>query len=111
MESFVHIHPDCALVDFESNSFRIERCGEAIATIKTLSACQTTIVEGCYFPEFGLSQKNLVLAFSCQGEVPLQLSYRIQKTKDRQSQAHRHANPLPITLFPSRGERACDQNV
>lgn len=111
MESFVHIHPDCALVESGSNSFRIERCGEAIATIQALSACQTTIAEGCYFPEFGLSQKNLVLAFSCHGEVPLQLNYRIQKTKDEQSQAHRYANPLPLTLFPSRGERACDQNL
>jgi hypothetical protein len=111
MESFVHIHPDFSLVESESNSFRIEHCGEAIATIKTLSACQATITEGCYFSEFGLSQKNLVLAFSCNGEGPLQLSYRIQKTKDRQGQTHRHANPLPITLFPSRGERTCDQNV
>jgi uncharacterized heparinase superfamily protein len=108
MESFVHIHPDCALVESGSNSFRIECGGEAIATIQALSTCQTTITEGCYFPEFGLSQRNLVLAFSCHGELPLQLSYRIQKTNDRQGQAHRYANPLPVTLFPSRGERACD---
>ncbi len=108
MESFVHIHPDCALVESGSNSFRIECCGEAIATIQALSACQATIELGCYFPEFGLRRENPVLAFSCHGEVPLQLSYRIQKTRDRQTQAHRHANPLPITLFPSRGERTCD---
>ena len=108
MESFVHIHPDCALVESGSNSFSIECGGEAIATIQALSACQTTITEGCYFPEFGLSQRNLVLAFSCHGELPLQLSYRIQKTNDPQGQAHRYANPLPVTLFPSRGERTCD---
>ncbi|MDH5740646.1 MAG: heparinase II/III family protein [Nitrospira sp.] len=111
MESFVHIHPDFTLVESGSNSFKIERCGEAIATVQALSVCQTAITEGCYFPEFGLSQKNLVLAFSCHGEVPLQLSYRIQKTNDRQGQAHRHANSLPITLFPSRGECTCDQNI
>ncbi|MGE0468505.1 MAG: heparinase II/III family protein [Nitrospira sp.] len=108
MESFVHIHPDCALVESGSNSFSIECGWETIATIQALSACQTTIAEGCYFPEFGLSQKNLVLAFSCHGELPLQLSYRIQKTSDPQGQAHRYANPLPVTLFPSRGERTCD---
>ncbi len=110
MESFVHIHPDCALVESGSNSFIIECGGEAIATITALNACQTTIAQGCYFPEFGLSQKNPVLAFSCHGEVPLQLSYRIQKTRDRSTQAHRHANPLSVTLLPSRGERAGNQN-
>lgn len=111
MQSFVHISPDCALVESGSNSFRIECCGEAIATIQALSACQTTMTEGCYFPEFGLSRKNLVLAFSCHGEVPLQLTYRIHKTKDRESQAHRHADPLPLTLFSSRSERARNENL
>jgi uncharacterized heparinase superfamily protein len=111
MESFIHIHPDCALVESGSNSFRVECCGEAIATIQALSDCQATITEGYYFPEFGLSQRNLVLAFSCHGEVPLQLSYRIQKAKDRESQAHKHANPLPLSLFPSRSERARNENL
>ncbi len=111
MESFVHIAPDCALVESGSNSFRIECGGEAIATIHALSACRTTMTEGCCFPEFGLRRKNLVLAFSCHGEVPLRLSYRIQKAKDRESQAHKHADPLPLTLFPSRSERARNENL
>jgi uncharacterized heparinase superfamily protein len=111
MESFVHIHPDCSIVPSAEGVFRIERDGEAIAMIEALSTCRMEIQQGCYFSEFGLSQKNLVLAFSCHGEVPIQLSYRIQKTRDRQTQARGHANPLPITLLPSRGERAGNQNL
>lgn len=111
MESFVHFHPDCSLVPSGEGIFRIERDGEPIGVIEALNTCRMEIQQGCYFPEFGLSQKNPVLAFSCHGEVPLQLSYRIQKTRDRQTQAHRHANPLSIPLLPSRGERAGNQNL
>jgi uncharacterized heparinase superfamily protein len=111
MESFVHFHPDCSLVPSGEGVFRIERDGELIAVIEALNTCRMEIQQGCYFPEFGLSQKNPVLAFSCYGEVPLQLSYRIRNTRDRQTQAHRHADPLSITLLPSGGERAGNQNL
>ncbi|MDC8447894.1 MAG: heparinase II/III family protein [Nitrospira sp.] len=111
MESFVHIHPDFTIVPSGEDVFGIERDGEAIAVIEALSACRMEIEQGCYFPEFGLSRKNPVLAFSCSGEVPLQLSYRIQKARDRRTEAHRHANSLPVTLLPSRGERAGNQNL
>jgi hypothetical protein len=111
MESFVHIHPDCTIVPSGEGVFGIERGGEVIAVIEGLSTSRMEVHQGCYFPEFGLSQKNPVLAFSCSGEVPLQLSYRIQKTRDQQTPAHRHANTLSVTLLPSRGERAGNQNL
>ena len=108
MESFVHIHPDFTISKLGTSSIRIESYGKAIATIEAPNTCQVEIVQGCYFPEFGLSQKNRVLVFSCSGELPLQLSYRIQKTTDRYTKAIRHANSLPVTLFPSGGERSRD---
>ena len=111
MESFVHIHPDFTIVPSGEDVFGIERDGEAIAMIEALSTCRIEIEQGCYFLEFGLSRKNPVLAFSCSGEVPLQLSYRIQKARDRRTEAHRHANSLPVTLLPSRGECAGNQNL
>jgi hypothetical protein len=111
MQSFVHIHPALNIVEMKENSFRIERCGETIATIEALSACQSTIESGCYFPEFGLSHKNPVIAFFCSGKAPLQLSYRIQKGRARHTEAHRHENPLSLTLLSSRGERTGNQNL
>ncbi len=111
MESVVHIHPDFTIVRSGAQSFRVERCGEMIATIEVLSDCEATVEAGCYFPEFGLSSKNSVIAFSCSGEVPLQLSYRIRKTSNQSAEAYRNANPLPVTLFPARGERAGDKNL
>ncbi|MBK9305874.1 MAG: alginate lyase family protein [Nitrospira sp.] len=111
MESFVHFHPDVTLVESGANCFTIERGGETIASIDALHPCQVAIEEGCYFPEFGLSRKNLVLAFACSGELPLQLSYRIQKTTDHDTKATRRANSLPVALFPSGGECPGDENV
>jgi len=111
MESVVHIHPDFTVVRSGEQSFRVERSGEIVALIEVLSGCQATLGLGCYFPEFGLSYKNPMIAFSCSGEVPLQLSYRIQKTKGQSTEAHRNANPFPLTLLPTRGERACEQNL
>lgn len=84
MESFVHIHPDFTIAKSETGCFRIERDGEVVATIEAMSACRVEIEQGCYFSEFGLRQENLVIAFSCSGEIPLQLSYRIQRATSRQ---------------------------
>lgn len=111
MKSFVHIHPAFTLVESGTNRFTIARGEEAIAIIDVLHPCRVAIEEGCYFPEFGLRQKNLVLAFSCAGELPLRLNYRIQKTTAYYTKTSDHANPLPVTLFPSGGERPRDQNV
>ena len=105
MESVVHLHPDLTIVASGDRIFRVERGREVIATIELLGVGRATSESGCYFPEFGLSYKNPVIAFSCSGEVPLQLSYRIQKARDLSTEAHRHANPLPITLLSSRGKR------
>lgn len=111
MESVVHIHPDFTIVQSGAKSFRVERCGEMIAAIEVLSDCQTMVEAGCYFPEFGLSSKNSVIALSCSGEVPLQLSYRIQKSRALSVEAHRNANSISFTLLPTRGERASDENL
>lgn len=111
MESVVHIYPDFTIVRLGEQSFRVERCGKIVATIEVLSVCQATVELGCYFSEFGLSQKNPVLVFSCSGELPLQLSYRITKATVQYTETHRHADSLPVTLLSSRGERACNENV
>ena len=108
MESLVHIHPDFTIAQLSPRSIRIEYDGNAVAIIEASNTCQMKIERGCYFAEFGLSQKNRVLVFSCSGELPLQLSYRIQKTTDRYTKVIRHANSLPVTLFPSGGERSRD---
>jgi uncharacterized heparinase superfamily protein len=111
MESVVHIHPDFTLVQSGDRIFSVERCGEVIATIEALSTCQAISESGCHFPEFGLSRKNPVLAFVCSRELPFQLSYRIRKAKGLSTEAQRHANPLPVTLLPSGGQRTGHQNL
>ncbi|MBL8053058.1 MAG: heparinase II/III-family protein, partial [Nitrospira sp.] len=111
MESVIHIHPDFTIVRAGAQSFRVEQCGELVATIEALTVCEATVELGCYFPEFGLSYKNPMIAFACSGEVPLQLSYRIQKARDQSTEAYRYANPVSLTLLSPRGERAGDENL
>ena len=36
-----------------------------------------------YFPEFGVKRENHVIVFTCSREIPLGLSYRIQKVRSR----------------------------
>jgi uncharacterized heparinase superfamily protein len=111
METIIHIHPDFTIVRSGEQSFRIEDCGNLIAIVEVLSICQATVEPGCYFPEFGLSYKNPVIAFSCSGELPLQLSYRITKASAHYTESYRHADSLPVTLLPARGERTGNENL
>lgn len=111
METIIHIHPDFTIVRSGEQSFRIEDCGNPIAIVEVLSVCQATVEPGCYFPEFGLSYKNPVIAFSCSGELPLRLSYRITKASAHYTESYRHADSLSVTLLPARGERAGNENL
>lgn len=111
MQSVVHIHPECSIEQAGETLYRIERNGEPVATVQALTPCEMRIEHGCYFPEFSLSYKNAVIALSCSGVLPLQLTYRIQKWTSEDIETHRYANPFPLTLLSSRGERARDQNL
>ena len=79
MESYIHIHPDFQIVKSESGIHVIEPNGSTLAIIDALESCHTRVEQGWYFPEFGLKRENHVIVFTCSGEVPLDLSYRIQK--------------------------------
>lgn len=104
METVIHIHPDFTIVRSGDESFRVEQCGNLIAIVEVLSVSQAAVELGCYFPEFGLSCENPMIVFSCSGELPLQLSYRITKTSAHYTESYRHADSLPVTLLPARGE-------
>jgi uncharacterized heparinase superfamily protein len=81
MESYIHIHPDFQIVKSESGIHVIEPNGSTLAIIDALESCHTRVEQGWYFPEFGLKRENHVIVFTCSGEVPLDLSYRIQKAR------------------------------
>lgn len=58
----------------------IEPSGSTIATIEALGPSDIRVEQGWYFPEFGLKLKNPVIVFTCSKDIPLSVSYRIQKT-------------------------------
>jgi len=111
METIIHIHPNFTIVRSGNQSFRVEQCGNLIAIVEALSVSEVTVELGGYFPEFGLSYKNPMIVFSCSGELPLQLSYRITKASAHYTESYRHADSLPLTLLPARGERTGNKNL
>ena len=83
MESYIHIHPDFQVVQSEADIRVIEPNGSTMAIIEALGPSQMRVEQGWYFQEFGLKRENHVIVFTCSGEIPLGLSYRIQKVRSR----------------------------
>ncbi len=79
MESYLHIHPDYQVMPSGSTLRVIEPSGSPIAVIETLEASQMRVEQGWYFPEFGVKRENHVIVFTCSGQIPLSVSYRIRK--------------------------------
>ena len=79
MESYIHINPDFQVVQSEASIRVIEPSGSTMATIEALGPSHMRVEQGWYFPEFGVKRENHVIVFTCSGEIPLGLSYRIQK--------------------------------
>jgi uncharacterized heparinase superfamily protein len=83
MESYLHIHPDYHVVQTETSLQITEKNGNGVAIVESIEAGQVRVEQGWYFPEFGLKRQNHVIVFSCSGEIPLGVSYRIQKVSSR----------------------------
>ncbi len=83
MESYIHIHPDFQVVQSEADIRVIEPNGSTMAIIEALGPSHVRTERGWFFPEFGVKHENHVIVFTCSGEIPLGLSYRIQKTRSR----------------------------
>jgi uncharacterized heparinase superfamily protein len=79
MESYIHIHPDFQAAESGASIRVLEPNGSPIAIIETLEAGQMRVEQGWYFPEFGVKRENHVIVFTCSGQIPLSLSYRIRK--------------------------------
>ena len=79
MDSYIHIHPDFQVAQAGGSIRVVEPSGSTMAIIEALGPSQMRVEQGWYFPEFGLKRENHVIVFSYSGEIPLGLSYRIQK--------------------------------
>lgn len=89
IESYLHVHPDFRVVKNGSRIQIIESSGRTLATIMgsdmDTKLAEVSLEKGLYFPEFGLKQENQVIVFSCSGQLPLDLSYRIEKVDPKRS--------------------------
>ena len=83
MESYIHIHPDFQIVQSAAGNRVIDPDGNTLVIIEALGPSQMRVEQGWYFPEFGLKRENQVIVFTCSGEIPRGLSYRIQKVMSR----------------------------
>jgi len=78
-ESFIHIHPDFRAVLNDNNISLLNNTNSAIAMITVNNADQVTIEKGWYCPEFGKKFENDVVVLQTTGDLPVTLSYTIQK--------------------------------
>ena len=79
MESYIHLHPDFS-AKIRDNVIELLAEGEIISTI-TVEGANMRLERSWYFPEFGRRLENALIILSCQGTLPLQLSYQIKKIK------------------------------
>ncbi|MEP6892046.1 MAG: hypothetical protein ABI955_15245, partial [Nitrospirota bacterium] len=61
----------------------MEPNGSTMAIIEAIGPSHVRIERGWFFPEFGIKHENHVIVFTCSGEIPFGLSYRIQKVRSR----------------------------
>ena len=78
VESYIHLHPDFSASVKHELIEVLAADGQAIALIK-VDGASIRLEQGWHFPEFGVRFKNVLIVLSCEGTLPLQLSYRISK--------------------------------
>ena len=79
IESFIHTHPDFNVSPESDHSFLIQDGESPVARVRVDSDCEISTVTGSYCPEFGKRFENLVLILSSHGQLPLSLSYSVEK--------------------------------
>lgn len=78
MVSFIHLHPDFSAV-VKGNSIAVFAADEQIIATIEVEGAAIHLEQSWYFPAFGMRFENVLIALSCEGRLPLQLTYRIRK--------------------------------
>lgn len=79
IESFIHTHPDFNVSPESDHSFLIQDGDSPVARLQVDSECEISTVTGNYCPEFGKRIENQVVILSSLGQLPLSLSYSVEK--------------------------------
>ena len=79
IESFIHIHPDFGVTPESDRSFLITDGEFPMARLHVESKCEIRVVVGNYCLEFGKQLDNPVVSLTLHGQLPLTLSYSIEK--------------------------------
>ncbi len=91
--SRLHLHPRCTIAAVNEACIEIASPGGRVC-IRRGDGCAARIEEGWHFPQFGLKERNAVLAFERTG-TDIMLRYHVRSNaQDRQ----RHANRKRRTL-------------
>ena len=80
IENFIHLAPDLRLAATPDGKSIIimDDEGDRIAGIKLPDNLRAEIMEGKYFPEFGVCEVNSVVRLSGDVELPFHTAYRIR---------------------------------
>lgn len=78
MESYIHLHPDFT-AEVLANSIVVLTQEKLPFALIEVEGASIRLEKGWYFPEFGIRIANSVIVLSCEGKLPLQLTYCIRK--------------------------------
>ena len=78
IESFIHFHPSCAVQELSGNDWRITVAGGPILKLSVYGGA-TRLAQGWYCPEFGKRLPNTVLVIECEGRLPIECGYVLER--------------------------------
>lgn len=81
IESFIHLHPNIAIVELAAQKLALMLDGEKIASLAIFDNTSYDVCNAVYHPEFGVEQANKVVRLFYNGVMPASLGYSLSFIK------------------------------
>jgi hypothetical protein len=79
LNSYIHLHPELRLRRADEVYAVEDPTGRVVAQIVPFGAEGVEVIEGWYYPEFGVAQQNQGLRLNLHDVLPVSFGYRIDK--------------------------------
>lgn len=77
--SYIHLHPDIRAMKCDRGFELRDAAGRQIAMLRSNGVARADVMPGRYFPEFGIEQASDVIVLVADGQLPLVISYTLDK--------------------------------
>lgn len=79
VESFVHFHPDFEITKIDSYCFGVTNSKGLSFKLSIVDGIEAEIADSLYCPDFSIKQANKMLVLRITDQLPVKLSYRLEK--------------------------------